>query len=108
MPVINRKYNNTKPIKWSYNQSSQYYNSKGWKRLRALYINNHPLCERCLLNGRSVPATDVHHKRFFLSGKTDEERWQLLLSPNNLEALCETCHHELHNIARKHNLNYIE
>lgn len=108
MPTINRKHNNIKPIKWTSNQSAKYYNSKSWKSLRSSYINTHPLCERCLLNDRSVPATDVHHKRFFLSGKTDEERWQLLLSPNNLEALCENCHYEIHNIARKHNLNYIE
>ncbi len=96
MPVINRKYNNTKPIKWSYNQSSQYYNSKGWKRLRALYINNHPLCEQCLLKCRSVPAEEVHHIRPFLFGKTEEERWNLLLDYSNLMSLCRACHDEIH------------
>ena len=99
MPTINRKHNSIKSVKWTSNQSAKYYNSRGWRSLRNSYINTHPLCERCLLNGRSVPATDAHHIVPFLRGKTDEERWSLLLSYGNLMALCEECHHEVH----KHN-----
>ena len=101
MPTINRKHNSIKAVKWTSNQSVKYYNSRGWKSLRNSYIKMHPLCERCLLNDRSVPATDVHHIKPFLSGKTDTERWQLLLDYSNLMSLCEHCHHEVHKKMKK-------
>lgn len=96
MPTINRKTNHIKPVKWNINESSNYYNSKAWHQLRNAYYLSHPLCERCLLNGRSVQAEHVHHIQPFMTGKTDEERWSLLLDVNNLMSLCIECHHEMH------------
>ena len=109
MPTINRKKNNVpyQPYKHD-SKSLDYYNSKGWKQLRRAYNMSHPLCERCLLKGISRQADEIHHKRFILSGKTDEERWQLLLDPNNLLALCSSCHKELHAIAKRKNLSYCD
>ena len=97
MPTINRKKNNVQyqPYKHD-NKSHEYYNSRGWKQLRRAYNMSHPLCERCLLKGISRQAEHVHHVRPFLTGKTDEERWQLLLDPTNLQALCRECHEEVH------------
>lgn len=96
MPTINRKTNHVKTVKWNINESSNYYNSKAWHQLRNAYYLSHPLCERCLLNGRSVQAEHVHHIHPFMLGKTDEERWRLLLDANNLMSLCIECHHEMH------------
>ena len=48
------------------------------------------------MNGISRQAEEVHHKRPFLSGQTEDERWQLLLNPNNLMSLCAECHDDLH------------
>lgn len=96
MPTINRKTNIIKNVKWSKSNSAPFYNSMGWHTLRNAYISTHPLCERCLMNGISRQAEEVHHKRPFLSGQTEDERWQLLLNPNNLMSLCTECHDDLH------------
>lgn len=82
-----------------------YYHSKDWQWLRNDYYMEHPLCERCLMDGRSVPAEEVHHKVPFLTGKTVEERWMLLLDRNNLMSLCKDCHHAIHNERRKAQMN---
>lgn len=97
MPTINLKRNTVKPIKWSVNQSAPFYNSLVWKKLRNAYISQHPLCERCMLNGISRPAEQVHHIKEFMSGQNDDERWQLLSDSNNLMSLCKECHREIHN-----------
>jgi 5-methylcytosine-specific restriction protein A len=34
---------------------------RAWKGERLAYIAAHPLCERCLEAGKTVPAHDVHH-----------------------------------------------
>ena len=105
MPWINdgkKKRNNVRyniPTNNSNNGKSMY--DIHWNRLRNSYIHEHPLCELCLLNGRSVPAEEVHHKRPFSTGKTEEERFSLLLDRNNLMALCRSCHHKIHNDMRR-------
>lgn len=97
MPTINKNkhYIKQEPYKHD-NQSSKYYNSKGWANLRNAYIVNHPLCEECLKEDIITPAQHVHHKIEFLRGSSDGERWNLLLDPENLESVCVNCHHKLH------------
>lgn len=55
-----------------------------WKTIRALYLAKHPLCERCLKAGRTVPAEEVHHIVPVAEGGGHEE--------SNLMALCKSCH----------------
>ncbi len=55
-----------------------------WLAIRNLYIQKHPLCERCLEAGRYVPAAEVHHKLALDKGGTNDE--------SNLQALCKSCH----------------
>lgn len=98
MPVINRKeiqYKDTPYIHYN-NRSSTYYNTKQWKYLRNYYIRRHPLCEICLSKDIVKPAEEVHHKIPFMTGQTEEERWQLLTDEYNLQALCKACHDEVH------------
>ena len=34
---------------------------RAWKRIRDRYAAAHPLCERCLKEGRLTPVEEVHH-----------------------------------------------
>ena len=75
---------------------STYYNSALWRTTRLEYKTKHPICERCLHEGRVTPMTDVHHMCRFGQGRTASERWQLLTDMDNLVSLCDKCHHEVH------------
>ena len=88
-------------------------NSKRWKMIRADYLRQHPLCERCrregiaagvLPDGYITSAVDVHHKTTVESAKTEQEMERLAynLDGNNLEALCIPCHIRTHQEMRSH------
>ena len=97
MPTINKPTKQYKQIPYKHDrQSEQYYNNKAWKHLRDWFITTHPICEECNKQGIVTPATDVHHIIPFLTGKTEQERWQLFLDDNNLMSLCSKCHHNIH------------
>jgi len=99
MPRINRKEIKSKPIKYKNEKTKvqeSFYNSTAWKRLRETYISLHPLCEICLEHEKITPAKEVHHKKPYMRGETDEERWQLFLDEHNLMALCPKCHSAVH------------
>lgn len=55
-----------------------------WRKIRKRYIDNHPLCEECLKNGRLTKANEVHHIIPLRRGGTNDE--------SNLMALCKSCH----------------
>ena len=55
-----------------------------WRKLRARFLNRHPLCEQCRLNGKYTSATEVHHIKPLADGGTNDE--------SNLMALCKSCH----------------
>lgn len=82
----------------------QLLNSKKWKELRASYMSQHPLCERCLEEGRAAgipegyvtPAVDCHHIVPVESATSDDEMVRLAYNPNNLRALCISCHQRTH------------
>ena len=73
-------------------------NSKRWKMIRAEYLRQHPLCERCQREGFIRSAIDVHHRVPVETGKTEQEMERLAynLDGNNLEALCIPCHIKTH------------
>lgn len=73
-----------------------FYNSRAWKNLRKWYMTEHMLCENCLKYGISTPATDCHHKIPFRLGKSQQDKWDLFLDPDDLEALCQSCHYLKH------------
>ena len=61
------------------------YNSK-WRRLSKAYLRKHPMCVRCMQQGRYVPATVVDHIQPHRNNPAlmwDESNWQ---------ALCKPCH----------------
>ena len=109
MPSINRKQIRPKTVEYKHDdKSAEYYNSNAWHSLRDEYYAKHPLCECCLSHGRVTAAEHIHHRRKFLSGITDTERWQLLLDENNLMSVCAKCHTALHIKAKRYNMECVD
>ena len=61
---------------------------RAWKRIRDRYIAEHPLCELCQKEGRSILAEEVHHKLPVSKGGTHDRC--------NLMSLCRSCHTKIH------------
>jgi 5-methylcytosine-specific restriction protein A len=57
-----------------------------WKRFRAGYLQQHPLCRDCEAAGRLTPATELHH----LAKPRDNP--ELRLAASNVLGLCVSCH----------------
>lgn len=105
MPTINRKQIRPKQVEYKHDdKSAEYYNSSAWHSLRLDYYSKNPLCEVCLAHDVVRVAEHVHHKRKFLSGITEDERWSLLLEPNNLMSVCSKCHSKLHSKMKQYGL----
>jgi 5-methylcytosine-specific restriction protein A len=57
-----------------------------WRKARALFLRQHPLCAECRRNGALTPATVVDHiipHRGDLTLFWDQKNWQ---------PLCKSCH----------------
>lgn len=61
------------------------YGSK-WQRISKAYLRKHPMCVKCLANGRFVSATVVDH---IIPHRGDKV---LMWSESNWQALCKQCH----------------
>ena len=59
-----------------------------WKRIRDRYMNAHPLCEQCQMEGRLTKAEQVHHIKPLSEGGDH--------SDSNLMSLCSSCHSRIH------------
>lgn len=55
-----------------------------WRKNRARYVAEHPLCEQCQKEGRLTPTQEVHHILPLSRGGTHDF--------DNLMALCKPCH----------------
>lgn len=111
MPRINRKQIKEKSVKYKSEKkelSASFYDSLAWKRLRNTYISLHPLCECCLEHNKVEAATEVHHKRPWSRGESEEEKWQLFLDERNLMSLCQQCHLALHMKDREYGLSSLD
>jgi 5-methylcytosine-specific restriction protein A len=73
------------------------YNSERWRKLRAYKFANDPLCEKCLENGITTPADDVHHIIPFMSTNDTISRKELAYDYDNLQSLCKEHHMQAHN-----------
>ena len=61
------------------------YGSK-WQRVSKVYLRKHPLCVKCLAQGKFVTATVVDHIQPHRGDKV------LMWSESNWQALCKPCH----------------
>jgi 5-methylcytosine-specific restriction protein A len=77
-------------------------NSKRWKQLRQWKLQQNPLCELCEAEGKIVSAVDVHHMTPVETARTPQEMEQLCFNPSNLQALCISCHADIHRNAKSH------
>lgn len=104
MPTINRipkkSYAKTNKVA---DIHKNVYNTSLWRSIRQAYLMEHPLCEECLKQGKTTPATQVHHKQEIATGETIEQMQTIGFDYSNLEALCSTCHQQHH--ANKHKKN---
>ena len=59
-----------------------------WRKVRERFLQAHPLCEECLKQGRTIPATEAHHILPLSQGGANDM--------SNLEGLCKSHHSALH------------
>ena len=73
------------------------YNSPEWKRLRAIKLQEEPLCERCLERGFVEPARVAHHIEPIETARSYEQMRRLALcGTQGLLSLCFQCHSDVH------------
>lgn len=67
-----------------------------WQQLRARYLAQHPVCELCEKNNKTSLATVVHHVVPIEDAKDAGLMESLAYDWNNLMALCDACHEQIH------------
>jgi len=77
--IAGRQYN-----KYQRDPDTNQRYGRAWRRIRARYIQAHPLCEQCQSEGRLTPTQEVHHILPLADGGTHDA--------GNLMALCKSCH----------------
>lgn len=82
-------------------------NTRRWRALRRDILTAHPLCERCLEEGLTESATEVHHIRPVDEVYDIGQKLQRLYDPANLRALCHRCHVEVHRQMGKRSAEYV-
>ena len=65
--------------------NTEFYQSAPWRRLRAVKLEQNPMCEECERNGRYTPAQMVDHIVPINKGGAS-------LDIENLQSLCNACH----------------
>jgi len=70
------------------------YSSRPWRALRAVKLQQTPLCERCMREGKTTLAKVVHHLKDRRSSP------ELELDIDNCESLCHSCHNREHQSER--------
>ena len=58
-----------------------------WRKIRARFVAEHPLCEECLKQKKLTPTEEVHHILPLSHGGTHDA--------SNLMALCKSCHSKI-------------
>ena len=107
MPYLPNRKIDTKPTPKPKprDNTQQVYAKQRWRKLRALYLAEHPLCEFCEKIGIAKGAEDVHHKDGF-DNYSGDERAEKAFDYTNLVALCKEHHAFLHRNGRTHGLSW--
>ena len=80
--------------------AEKFYKSKAWQKCSEDYKKSVGyLCERCKAKGLLAPAEIVHHKIHITPHNIKNP--EIVLSFDNLEALCRKCHGEEHKTVKK-------
>ena len=94
----NKEKSSRRNSKWN-----KYYSNKYWHELRNKYYMQHPCCECCERQGIVTPAEEVHHKKRFSAGLTEQAKWNLLLNEHNLISVCKYHHNLAHVYMERYN-----
>ena len=75
--------------------ANAFYQGIPWRECKNAYLSKvGRLCERCIQQGKIVPAEIVHHKiPITMKNITNP---QITLNHDNLQALCRDCHADVH------------
>ena len=73
-----------KPKGWG-ESTAPYTSDPEYRKFRAWYLRQHPICERC----KREPSDTLHHK-------TPVNEGGALMDPDNAMALCRDCHEIVH------------
>jgi 5-methylcytosine-specific restriction protein A len=65
---------------------NKWYNSRAWRKCRAAFLAENPLCAHCLKKGRTTPSFIADHIIPLKQDFNDPFNWA------NLQALCRSCH----------------
>ena len=65
--------------------TTEFYQSTAWRKLRAIKLDENPMCEECARSGRLTPAQMVDHIVPINKGGAE-------LDIDNLQSLCNACH----------------
>lgn len=74
-----------KPFDGYRHHNTEFYRSTAWRKLRAVKLEQKPMCEECLKAGRLTPARMVDHIVPINKGGAR-------LDLGNLQSLCNACH----------------
>lgn len=74
-----------KPFEGYRHHNTEFYQSTAWRKLRAVKLEQEPMCEECLQAGRITPAQMVDHIVPINKGGAG-------LDMDNLQSLCNACH----------------
>ena len=74
-----------RPFEGYRHHNTEFYQSRQWRVLRAVKLQQNPLCEECQRQGRLTPAQMVDH--IVPINKGGEP-----LALENLQSLCNRCH----------------
>lgn len=67
--------------------NTEFYQSRRWRKVRALYLQQYPLCVECQRAGRVVAARVVDHVTPINEGGARFDY-------RNLQGLCDKCHNK--------------
>lgn len=65
--------------------NSKFYNSRVWRKTRALWLEKQPMCKHCERNGLTTAANVVDHILPISQGGDK-------LNDRNFQSLCKKCH----------------
>lgn len=74
-----------RPFEGYRHHNTEFYQSTAWRKLRAVKLEQEPMCEECLKVGRLTPAQMVDHIVPINKGGAG-------LDMDNLQSLCNACH----------------
>lgn len=96
MPTIMKKKTTRYETHGKAAEIRKIYNTTQWRKLRAAYLLEHPLCEDCLDRDEVREAVEVHHVRPISTGYDTDQMKTIAYDADNLVALCAECHHKRH------------